>query len=523
MEPRPRLTHRPGSPRPMTRVALLAATTAVITSLGVSTASAVPAPSAGHGHATAPASLGRNHEPLMPSGLGTTAPDAGCATFPAQTAIRSTTPTLRATVSDPDGDRVRAVFVLVDAATGRRLWTPAPTASQASGSVHTVTVPAGLLSSGHTYEWSVSAVDSSSRVGRVARCELAVDTAAPQAPVITAVEGSAPAVYLENQTAGGIGVAGEFSFDLGSASDAVAVTYSLTGGAEVRLDVPSGATRTTAMVVPSSAGPTVLVARSIDAAGNVSAEATYRFTVAMASSAARWTFDEGTGTVAADTGSTGSGRPLNLTAATAWTPGLLSDFGVDPADSALLFDAPEDAATTTGPVVGTGSSFSVVAFVRQDAAGPVATAVSQDGSTLSRFELGSRTGAGCAGALGSCWTFTMADADAADAAQAVAVSTVPVRIGAWTMLVGRYDSGAGTMQVDVCEFGTPNQPGAMSPVFGTAVTTSGAWNAGGAFRVGGALAAGAPAHPWIGAVSGVRTSDGVLDDAQVRMACSNGA
>ena len=69
-------------------------------------------------------------------------PLAACAVGSARPWVRSTTPTLRATLTDPDGQAVSATFAVVDSR-ARVVWASGATGQQASGQSHAVTVPEG--------------------------------------------------------------------------------------------------------------------------------------------------------------------------------------------------------------------------------------------------------------------------------------------------------------------------------------------------------------------------------------------
>ncbi|MBB2923150.1 LamG-like jellyroll fold domain-containing protein [Cellulomonas cellasea] len=464
----------------------------------------------------------RNHAPLAPAGLGTSDPAATCSADGAAVPLRSATPTLRATLTDPDGDPVRATFTLRDGARGTRLWDSGQTSAQASGSQHAATVPAGLLQDGRTYEWRVQARDSRGRKSPTVRCRVVVDLTAPGVPGVGAVAGSAPAVYLEEQTAGGPGVAGQFRFEAGASTDVVAFTYAFSDDVG-RVDVPAGETGATVTYTPTAPGTQLLRVQAVDAAGNVGPERAYRFTVGSPTTAptgnARWTLDEGTGVVAADSLDAGANL-LTLTGSTTWGDGLVAELANRPSDRALLLDEPGDGAATSASVVDPGGSFSVIALVRADASG-AASAVSQDGTAASAFELGVRTDV-CAADVASCWAFTVAGTDPADpaAGTVVATSQVPVAEGAWHMVAGVRDADLGTVRLDVCSFGRAGAPTTARPVRGVSAAVGATTAPVGPFRIGSAQDG---ARPWSGAVSGVRTYAKAISELEERLVCSAGA
>ncbi|AWT46271.1 hypothetical protein DMT42_30905 [Streptomyces actuosus] len=73
--------------------------------------------------------------------------------------VNTTTPTLRDTFSDKDGDRVTGTFEIVDAATGTRVGDYLVSPRVESGRAAAVTVPDGLLKDGATYRFRTSPYD----------------------------------------------------------------------------------------------------------------------------------------------------------------------------------------------------------------------------------------------------------------------------------------------------------------------------------------------------------------------------
>nr|WP_306933452.1 DNRLRE domain-containing protein [Streptomyces luteogriseus] len=73
--------------------------------------------------------------------------------------VNTTTPTLRDTFSDKDGDRVTGTFEIVDAATGKRVGDYLVSPRVDSGRAAAVTVPDGTLKDGATYRFRTSPYD----------------------------------------------------------------------------------------------------------------------------------------------------------------------------------------------------------------------------------------------------------------------------------------------------------------------------------------------------------------------------
>ncbi|MGW6128446.1 LamG-like jellyroll fold domain-containing protein [Cellulomonas sp. NPDC055163] len=497
---------------------MLVVTGALLASSAAAASPGAATAGSGAGHA------GRNHAPAAPEALGTANPTSSCSADGTAVPLRSTTPTLLATLKDPDGDPVRATFTVRDGVRGTRVWDSGPAPAQASGSQHAVAVPAGLLQDGRTYEWRVQGRDSRGKKSPTIRCRVLVDVTAPVAPRVSAVPGAAPAAYLEEQTHGGPGVAGQFRFEAGASTDVVAFAYAFSDDPGDRVAVDPGQTAATVTYTPMTPGPQLLRVQGVDAAGNVGAERAYRFTVGSPAAGptgdARWTLDEGAGAVAADSLHPGT-NTLTLTGSTTWADGLVAELANRPADRALLLDERGDGAVSSASVVDPSGSFSVVALVRGDALGAAASAVGQDGAAGNAFELGVRTDV-CADGVASCWAFTVAGTDPGDPAArgVVATSPVPVAEGAWFMLAGVHDADLGTVRLDVCGFGRAGAPTTARPVRGASVPVGETTAPAGPFRVGSAPD---DTRAWVGAVSGVRTYGKAVSELEERLVCSAGA
>ncbi|WP_456786334.1 LamG domain-containing protein [Cellulomonas sp. P5_C5] len=433
---------------------------------------------------------------------GTSNPVTACASGAARPWVRGTTPTLRATLSDADGQGVRATFVVLDSR-ARVVWAPPATGQQASGSRHAATVPEGRLTDGGTYTWLVTGRDDGGRWGLPKLCQFTVDAAAPAVPVITPVDGE-PAVYVEDATAGGVSQRG--SFTLSSESpDVVAYQYAFDGSGFGQ-SVP--ATAPTISYTPTTSGPHLLQVQAVDRAGNVSEARVYRFDVAWpvpTGGGGTWLLDEGAGDTA-----TGTGAPLTLSPTTTWTSGVLAELAGDDSDHALLFDDPADGAATAGAIVDTTLPFTVSAFLRVDALGTQGAAVSQDGG----FALGYDT-TGCADGVPACWTFATGVGGTS-----VTRSAGAANVGSWVHLTGTYDAVAGTVALYVCELGTADEPGDMNPVTDGPVGASTSASSG-PFRLGQGFGG---ASPFAGTVGSVTVTEGVVASmSSVRRACSRGA
>ncbi|MBD7917821.1 DUF4214 domain-containing protein [Cellulomonas sp. Sa3CUA2] len=457
-----------------------------------------------------------NRPPAAPANARTTAPDSACVVGNGRPHVRSTQPTLRAVLGDPDGGNVQAHIDIVDLGNGAHVWDPALFAAQGSGAEHALQVPANLLVDGRSYRWNIQAFDGQVG-GPWVSCEFTVDLTAPVMPVVTPVTGTGLAVYAEGPTlAGGVGHEGRFTFGNGGSTDVEYYRYTFLG--QQQRTVPVGSV---VQFVPTEVGSQTLTVESIDRAGWVSPARVYRFTVTFPALSDAWHLDETSGTTAANVN--GSNRVLTLSSGTSNNVDGLgaTNFG-RPADRALQFDAVSDVARTTQPVVRTDGSYSVMATVRLDDVAGTYVAVSQSGTQTSGFALGHRADPACPeGTGGHCWAFWTTGTDSASATPVVVRSDVPARAGQWVQLTGIRNAGTGQLDLAVCAYGAPGELMTPQPVLAGVLTAPTGWAAGGAFQVGRGGTTAAPQHGWKGAVNQVRTYTGPLTILKLRQSCGN--
>lgn len=433
--------------------------------------------------------------------LGTVRPETSCAAGDDRPAVRSTTPTLVAELSnarEPFPSSMSAEFAVRDLSTGDELWRSAPTTRQGSGTTHTVKVPDGVLVEGGSYGWTAQAVLPSGGLTPPVGCELTVDVTAPGETVVTPVEGY-PAVYVEDGVAGGVGVTGGFRLDVPGSDDVASVRYSFGSDALAERGRPGEVVEHT----PELAGPGVLYAQAVDRAGNVGPLRVYQFGVAFpVAHGGTWWFDELAGTTAAST--LGGGHALTLSGADLWAPG---PWGT-PDDGALTFDADSDVATTDGTVVDPAGNVTVAAFVRPDADGAAASVVAQGEAGRPALTLGTVADASCASATGTCWAFSVATGDGTTSA--TAVSDVAPEPGSWVFLAGMRNAATGAVDLWTCSL-----TGMAAPVrSGRAVAEPLTTAPSGPVTVGGGA--------WRGAVDGVRVLDSVQDESKILRWCFGG-
>jgi hypothetical protein len=451
-----------------------------------------------------------NRPPNVPSGLRTSDPDTSCVIGSSRPYIRSVTPSLWATFSDPDGGNVSAAFFIYRD-DGYLVWNPGPGVGFSSGLQSAITVPSGLLKNGETYKWYAQARDATGLYGVSTYCEFTIDVLRPGAvPGVTAVHGQ-PGVYGEDKVGGGVGKAGQFQFDTGGVSDVVSYKYSFNSDALNRgITVAAGGKVT---FTPTMAGTQRLYVQSVDRAGNTSDVRLYRFSVDHPSTSSRWSTDDGQGLIAGNT--VRPDLPLALNGSAQWVDGPLTEIGMSSTDRALSFSA-GGTASTAGPVVNVAQDYAVLANVRLDQVTGTATAVSQDGNSVSGFRVGVRRDAQCPTGDGLCWAAWTSGADDPSAPTFTTLSGAPVTTGAWVMLAAVHDTSSAQLRLYVCDLGGREQP--ATPVSTLGMTQ---WTAAGAFRIGRGQAAGLPAEPWNGAIDNVRVFDSIVDVQEIRQQCSS--
>jgi alpha-L-arabinofuranosidase len=156
--------------------------------------------------------------------------------------------------------------------------------------------------------------------------------------------------------------------------------------------------------------------------------------VAAATVAAHWTFDEGSGTTAAD--SSGNGHTGTLGAGVSWVAGEVGPHAIAVNGSSTgNVDVP-------GPVVDTTQSFTVSAWVKLNSLSGYQTVVSIDGSTVSGFYLQLRGDTGTFG-------FTRIGTDNPSGAGSISSYSTAPTTGTWYHIVGVQDTVAQTIQLYV--------------------------------------------------------------------------
>ncbi|MFF0088949.1 LamG-like jellyroll fold domain-containing protein [Streptomyces canus] len=207
--------------------------------------------------------------------------------------------------------------------------------------------------------------------------------------------------------------------------------------------------------------------------------------VALPTAAAHWSFDEGTGTTAAD--ASGNAHTATLQGAAGWDTGKVG------AHSLSLTAGGN--ATASGPVVDTSKAFSVSAWVNLAQLGGYQTAVSIDGTVVSAFYLGLRDDTGT-------FAFARLASDATQGAAVAAAASAPTA-GTWTHLVGVSDAAAGVTRLYV-----------NGVLEGETAYTAG-WAGTGSTAIGRGLYGGGQVDQWHGLIDDVQLFPTALTSDQV--------
>jgi hypothetical protein len=386
-----------------------------------------------------PASALAGDEPARPSLDRLTTGDRPCDVV-TPTPVR-VSPTLRAVLGDPGGDRVSAQFEVSwdDGGSGTPGSLSIETTAEAGGSEFSWPVPATVPDG--PASWRVRAKGSDgygpwSDAADQGRCRYVKDTQVPAAPEVTSPDvplGSDEWVDL-------VGRYAAFTF-VSSSSDVTAYHYSFGGGAQAVARADGPGAPVTVRLTPPGTGVTVLEVQSADAAGNLSAPTRYTLRIASAAdSVARWRLDDAAGSLsAAET----SGGP------SAWAgPGESVAFGAEaPTGTQLTGAVSLDGSYGVGLRAETtaadpAATFSVSAWVRPEDIDRTMTAVSQTGfQAPSDFALGTTVTADGTPSF----RFSLPSGSGA-ATQVIGGTPAP---GEWSHLTGVYDPVQGTARLYV--------------------------------------------------------------------------
>jgi hypothetical protein len=403
-----------------------------------------------------------NWPPNVPSDLWANAgrgPSLGCPAERDRAFTYSPRPTLRATLTDPDGQNLAARFEWWHYG-GRAPVGSAQTAGQASGTRHQVTIPSGAFANDNRISWRVQAFDGTAWGPWSRFCQLTVDTVKPGRPKLTSTD------YPENGFAGYVGKTGEFQVTAAAGDkDILGYQWSLNfqdlpaavSTTSPRF-VPATDGKATFTVTPMRGGPNELYVRAVDHALNVSdvyrtpdsdgslpPGGGYHFLVgtSVPPPTGHWPLDgdfhASPRNAAADLSANKKHATVSGTSPDAgarWTFGRAGD-------SLQLTGADTGYATTGAPAVHTNATFSVSAWVmldRQDTGSYAA--VSQDGSRVFGFFLGY---------VGDDqrFTFRMVPEDSETVYTVRALSAAAPLPNVWYHLTGTFDSSTRELRLYV--------------------------------------------------------------------------
>ena len=431
-----------------------------------------------------------------------TAAAVPCVTGSGRPLVRALRPWMKAIVTDPDGVNgynLRADFALQKAVAG--VWQPMTLSpsyrpSIAPGQKAELQIST-TLASGNILRWQVKTSDqlggSSDWSGS---CEFQVDTVGPQAaPSVVSTDGLYPPETPDDVVHGNKGRSGKFTLGPNGQTDVASYTYSVNAGSTMTATPAAVGGSVTVWVTPNKKFDNVLVVRSKDKAGNISAPAEYTFLVDEANAAiGSWNLDEGTGTAA-------SGQPgpaLQLANGPAWAGDRFVGAKDGVTAKAVQFNGVNQSADSSAAVLDTSKSFSVSAWVKLDKIGTTyQTILSQEGSTNSAFYLQA------APASVNHFRFVRQTADSGTFTSPAAVATSAQVAGVWTHLAGVYD--AGTQELRIYVNGLLEGRSAYDPAK--------AWNATGPTHVGRSKYAGVPSDFSTATIGEVRVWDRVTDPA----------
>ncbi|GAQ70172.1 tRNA(Glu)-specific nuclease WapA precursor [Streptomyces turgidiscabies] len=186
--------------------------------------------------------------------------------------VNTTTPTLRDTFVDPNGDKVDGTFQIYDSATDTQVGDVLVSPFVPSGQVTSVNVPSGLLANGKTYKFRTSPYDGTHyNTGWSAWKTFTVDTSAPSAPTqITSTD------YPTSSWVKGAGQAGTFTVTP-PATDHNWLEWSLDDVTWTKVSTSGSASAKNISVTPPNDGTHLLQVRSVDKADNKSEPVEYTF------------------------------------------------------------------------------------------------------------------------------------------------------------------------------------------------------------------------------------------------------
>ena len=270
-----------------------------------------------------------------------TSPSVPCTTGASRPYINTTTPTLQARITDPEGAMVRPEFAWSTTG-GTSIGGATPTPGQASGQIFGTGVSTGAFSNNGSYSWKVRGNDGIAWGPWSGPCEFTVDTTVPAvAPTVTST------AYPAGTWAGAAGTAGSFTLGANGITDAASYLYGLDTDPAVAVTAASLGGTVGISLTPAADGPHVLKVQSQDRAGNLSPVTSYAFSV-------------GTGAVTSpSTGSQTAGKVTLSGIGKSTTTGITYQWRRGDADTWITVPSTDvttvGGASITWPVASTGS------------------------------------------------------------------------------------------------------------------------------------------------------------------------
>jgi hypothetical protein len=395
--------------------------------------------------------------PTSPSSDG-----RGCATGASRPVLSSARPTIRAVVSDPDGETdLKAEFQWerYDRSVTPAVWRSGGTAqdtklrSKDTGD-HKFTAD---LVHGTIYRWRARTLDpwsydgksgTDSSVNWTGWCEFEVDTQGPQV-----APGVSSSVYGDDldDTYGAVGFSAPFTFTASGVADVVAYTYGWEDPPTTQVAVDKqGADKTVVLTPPppkpedpTSGGQLTLHVLSVDRSNRMSPSTTYTFNVGSGTGpTGSWLMaDPADATVLAN-GVSGAPAAELVGGARPGVPGRLLGGPATPGATAVSFDGIDDKAMVDSPELRTDTSFTTSVWTRAASdTKDFRTVLGAPGSRASALFLGR--------AADNRWRLTMPLSDVDGATHVNTFSTSTIRVGAWTLLTVVYDAGSQKLQLYV--------------------------------------------------------------------------
>ncbi|MEW2634519.1 DNRLRE domain-containing protein [Streptomyces sp. NPDC048389] len=186
--------------------------------------------------------------------------------------VNTVTPTLRDTFVDPNGDKIQGAYQIFDTATNTQVGAVLRSAFVPSGQPAPVTVPAGVLTSGKTYQFRTSPYDGTHyNLGWSEWKTFTVDTTNPSAPTgITSTD------YPKGAWVKGAGQTGTFTVTP-NGTDHNWLEWSLDGVTWTKATTGGSTAAKAISVTPPQDGTHTLQVRQVDKADNKSEPIDYTF------------------------------------------------------------------------------------------------------------------------------------------------------------------------------------------------------------------------------------------------------